>query len=244
MPEESAEIIADALTACPTCVQADFPTPDYRSDAMGCARTQAQYVVDLTKEVPISASQLGFPGIFAGSGMKPVPLSISVTLQELVSKVADGERRITAQVLLRNTGTSVLEVPVSTDSEGILTHSNSGKRELRIELAVFSVELRKTFHFSLRDTVGSASVVGSLFALEPGQSMTVRTVGEISGSVDGTEPVVTIGSADVFAVVSEDFYDDHDYVIKSSTRRVVSANSIRVYWPVQIQRIGVPGEVK
>jgi len=195
----------------------------------------AQRLLDLTADVPDSGSP-GVPGASFESLNKPTPLALEVVVQDLVPVVAAKGDRITVQVLIRNTGKYAIEIPSSRDRGRIFESRSFGRKELSMGLSVSPVGLGKTFHFSLEGSVGASNIPGSFIVLSPGDSLVVRSRGDLVDIVSADGSGASIGDADVSVVVSENVFEDGRYAINGSSGRVISSNSFKVYWPIQIHQ--------
>ena len=173
-----------------------------------------------------------------------VPLTLEVTIQDLFPLAATDPGRVTALILIRNKAKTPVQIPASRDQGGILRPGIPGKKELHLGLVIAPAGMGKSFYFSMASAIGAPSVPGSMVELAPGESIVIRSVCKSFLTLDAGEPTTSIGEADVKVVVSEDLLEDDGYVIRNHSEKIVSNNSIRVYWPFQIRQRGSPTSQK
>jgi hypothetical protein len=108
----------------------------------------------------------------------PVPFPVEVTLQEIWPINVSHADRVTVEILLRNIGQEAIAIPASRKYRDVFKPGNRDQRMFDISLELKAVgpgaEKRPTVGQTVAVIAGSADVSGSMIALDPGQTLSIR----------------------------------------------------------------------
>jgi hypothetical protein len=188
----------------------------------------SQFTLDLT--TPVAENQQGrsdMPGGEANwrtgqsSNRFQLPLSVHI-----LKSWADDTGNITVEILLRNTGVSSFDIPISRDISRVeQTASKSRSLFFLRAVPVYDQKLGSD-SIGLGQTAGSLSIQDSLMRLKPGDCLRVLipvTPADLKRSLPKNSDRVKI------RIICEQWHlDDQRYFIASTSDQVLSVNSIVV----------------
>jgi hypothetical protein len=106
---------------------------------------------------------------------QPIPLPLTVRIQNLSVMQIQGMPRLVVEILLRNSGNARYLLPVSGDpARTAVRPGNKGRRQLIVKLAIHDPDKKSAFESWDFHLDGSETVSDSLRALDPGDSVTLR----------------------------------------------------------------------
>jgi len=191
------------------------------------ALSQSAPVIDLTKEVLASErGQPGIPGLAGGGGGTSVkgpsryrlPLAVQV-LQNSVNEKGE----VVVAVLVRNTGSSAFDLPVSRNITEIQKAGNSSQR-------MFFFDVQTVTAGAVREgagggvTAGSTSISASFVRLDPGSSLEVLL--PTSQSLLRNAFTDGVSTVRIRVVCNEWKLEDTSYFLQATSEEVVSTNMI------------------
>ena len=195
-----------------------------------------QFYLDLTTPLPESAAGMGVPGtvIFGSthSGLRRLAptLPLEVTIQDLYPAAVTPLDQVTVAVLIRNTGSSSIPIPISRDFAAVLKRGNADQSELVVMIDVLLPRSRRWSISMMGSAVGSPSVPGSLLQLPPNGTIMIRLAGKLNSSElwndSGGEPA----NLSVQARIREEYYEQDRYFVKKRSEDITSVADKRLFW--------------
>jgi len=194
---------------------------------LACFRADGQQILDLTGDRP-QDDRFRLFGHDVSNLVKPVQLSLEVTLLEVWPLTVASLERVDVQLSLRNTGKDAITIPVSRSYSKTMEPGMRGRRVFYVGLMLNRPGdvSNKGLRYAFEGYVGSTSVPDSLITVAPGETFVVRATGQINeGAFDPPWRDRRIVPVTAKAFVSEHFVADDRDVMTSQTIDVFSNNS-------------------
>jgi hypothetical protein len=180
---------------------------------------------------------VGIPGAVAGGlggqASKRATLPLEITIQDFAPAILKDLDEVTLVLTMRNTGKVAVEIPADEHFDRVVKPGNENQRQMSVLLQLTSQTLPKPLILAVGGSAGSSSVPGSMIALPPGGSMTVRVSGQflIRDAVSRIAPGVAPASFEAKAVLAVDSLKSDKYSIVGRFEDVVSTNAVTIFWP-------------
>ncbi len=136
-------------------------------------------VLDLTAPVPRVPVRI--PGGGGGGGRRPeprrYPVPLNVAIQSVSPKAVTTSQNVTFEITVRNTGSQPYYLPVSRYPGVVHADGQRGRRCLLFKVRVPGLEYGRPRESPVGATFASTTTPDSTLALQPGDSILIRTVG-------------------------------------------------------------------
>ncbi|MEN6536976.1 MAG: hypothetical protein ABFD89_25200 [Bryobacteraceae bacterium] len=187
-------------------------------------------VLDLTAPVPQQAAGR-IPGGSIGwvEGQPeptPYPLLLEGTIHSVSPKAVTIAQKLTFEIIVRNTASQPYYLPVSRSSEVVHADGQQGRRCLAFSARVPGLERGWPRESPVGVTFSSATTPDSMLALQPGDSILIRTAGSLRYAFP--KPPESPQEMSLTLVASEWTSIDEKYLIREEGRseEVKSKNQV------------------
>jgi hypothetical protein len=136
-------------------------------------------VLDLTAPVPQVPARMPGGGGGGGRHSEPrrYPVPLNVTIQSVSPKSVTTSQKLTFEIVVRNTGSQPYYLPVSRYPGVVHADGQRGRRCLLFKVRVPGLEYGRPRESPVGATFASTTTPDSTLALQPGDSILIRTVG-------------------------------------------------------------------